>query len=315
MSQKQTDNDIFIVNQKCAHTLSFYRAATGEELSSIRLPDYPHEFVVDNQARYLFVGHYGILGSDCIGDPGGCSVFVIDIEQRAHVHTLSTWPHYRIHGLGIDKFNRLYAMSEADNVLLRFSDPLKQTMPDLAVPSGGIKTHLFALTSDGEFAFSVNLLSNTVCKIKPNDATFAPQAIATGRKPEGNCLSLDEQTLYITNRDDNTIVAIDCETMTIKATADTGKDPNRVYRAPDGHLLVINYGDQFVSKFDAKLNEVARIALEYVPVAISFHPNNQYAYLSLQGDRIGVVDLRADKIMRYFASRQEPDVSFLLAGK
>jgi len=308
------NHDILILNQKCAHTLSFYHADTGEELDHIRLPDYPHEFVVDRNHQYIFVGHYGIPGSDCVGAQGGCSVFVIEIAKKQHVHTLSTWPYYRIHGLGIDDRNRLYAMSEGHNTLLRFSNPTEQTGPDLAVASGGIKTHLFALTADGETAFSVNLLSNTVCKIKPNDPTFTPKPMLTGKKPEGNCLSLDEKTLYITNRNDNNIVAIDCDSMTITKTANTGRDPNRVYRAPDGHLLVINYGDEFVSKFDADLHEVGRIALQNVPVAISFHPNNRYAYLSLQGDRIGVVDLTKDTIIRYFDTRQEPDVSFVLTG-
>lgn len=309
------NEDVLILNQKCAHTLSFYALESGKELCAIRLPDYPHEFVVDNNEEFVFVGHYGILGSECIGDNGGCSVFVIDIKKGSVVHTLSTWPFYRIHGLGIDNQNRLYAMSEASGTLLRFSNPLTQTAPDLAVPSGGYKSHLFALTKDGETAFSVNLLSNTVCKIKPNNPTFAPIPMMTGKKPEGNCLSLDEKTLYITNRNDNTIVAIDAETMQITKTADTGIDPNRVYRTPDGHLLVINYGDNFVSKFSADLKEVARIDTPQVPIAISFHPNNRFAYLSLKGDHIAVVDLSKNTIIRTFKTRQEPDVSYVLSKR
>lgn len=309
------DEDILILNQKCAHTLSFYAIDSGKELHSIRLPNYPHEFVVDKNERYVFVGHYGILGSECIGDNGGCSVFVVDIQTGEHIHTLSTWPYYRIHGLGMDDSNRLYALSEASGTLLRFSDPIKQHLPDLAVPSGGYKSHLFALKKDGQTAFTVNLLSNTVCKIKPNDPTFSPIAIMTGKKPEGNCLSLDEKILYITNRDDNTIVSIDTDAMTICKTANTGIDPNRVYRTPDGHLLVINYGDNFVSKFSADLTEVARIKTPQVPIAISFHPNNLYAYLSLKGDSIAVVDLQKNKIIRSFASRAEPDVSYVLTKK
>lgn len=173
---------------------------------------------------------------------------------------------------------------------------------------------MFALTKDGETAFSVNLLSNTVCKIKPNDPTFAPIAIMTGKKPEGNCLSLDEKTLYITNRDDNTIVAIDTDTMTIKHSTATGIDPNRVYRAPDGNLLVINYGDKFVSKFSPELQELGKIYTDNVPIAICFHPNSQFAYLSLKGDYVAVVDLTANKVVRQFASLAEPDVSYVLAS-
>lgn len=308
------DKDVLILNQKCAHTLSFYDIESGDALHHIRLPDYPHEFVVSKDEKYVFVGHYGVLGSDCVGDLGGSSVFVVDIQQGKWVHTLSTWPYHRIHGVGMDNQNRLFAMGELDGVMLRFSQPLTQNQPDLAVSSGGYKTHLFALTQDGQTAFSVNLLSNTVCKIKPNDPTFSPVAIMTGKKPEGNCLSLDEKTLYITNRDDNTIVAIDTDTMTITKTATTGIDPNRVYRAPDGNLLVINYGDKFVSKFSPDLQELGKIYTDNVPIAISFHPNSKYAFLSLKGDHIGVVDLAKNEVIRQFASLAEPDVSYVLTA-
>lgn len=305
-------SDVLVLNQKCAHTLSFYEIKTGKALHHIRLPNYPHEFAVDNDENFAFVGHYGVLGSDCIGEEGGSSVFVIDIKQGKWVHTLSTWPYHRIHGVGVDAQNRLFAMGELDSVLLRFSQPLKQVQPDLAVASGGYKTHLFALTKEGDTAFSVNLLSNTVCKIHPNDPTIAPVCIMTGKKPEGNCLSLDEKTLYITNRDDNTIVAIDTKTMTIIKTASTGIDPNRVYRAPDGNLLVINYGDKFVSKFSPELEELGKIYTDNVPIAISFHPNSEYAFLSLKGDHIGVVELAKNAVIRQFPTLQEPDVSYVL---
>lgn len=304
--------ELLILNQKCAHTLSGYDARSGEELHSIRLPDYPHEFVVDSRGRYAFVGHYGILGADCIGDQGGCSVFVIDLQTFEHVNTLSTWPYYRIHGLGLDDRDRLYAMSEGHSTLLLFSDPLNQTAPDLAVASGGYKTHLFALSRDGETAYGINLLSNTVSKFKPRDPTFAPVAMIPGRKPEGNCLSADERTLFVSNRTDNSIVAIDVESMQVRDRADTGIDPTRIYSDPKQRLIVTNYGENSLSLFDQQLNALGRIELDHIPIALSFHPNGEQAFVSFKGDRIGVLNLESGRVERYFPTRAEPDVSFLL---
>ncbi|PSJ44195.1 YncE family protein [Zobellella taiwanensis] len=304
--------EILILNQKCAHTLSFYDVGNGEEIKSIRLPDYPHEFVVDSQGTYAYVGHYGILGADCIGDQGGCSVFVIDIEQGKVVNTLSTWPYYRIHGLGMDNQDRLYAMSEGHNTLLLYTNPATSTTPDLAVSSGGYKTHLFALTRDGDTAYGINLLSNTVTKFKPHDPTFTPIAMIPGRKPEGNCLSADERTLFVSNRTDNSIVAIDVESMTIRDQAETGLDPTRIYCDPNRRLIVTNYGENSLSLFDQQLNPLGRIELEHIPIALSFHPDGLQAFVSFKGDRIGVLDLESGKVVRYFPTRKEPDVSFLL---
>ena len=307
-----SQQEVLILNQKCAHTLSFYNPSTGEELNRIRLPDYPHEFVVDSKQRYAYVGHYGILGAHCVGDQGGCSVFVIDLETCNHIHTLSTWPYYRIHGLGMDDQDRLFAMSEGHNTLLRFSDPQNDTAPDMAVASGGYKTHLFALSRDGETAYGINLLSNSVTKIKPNDPTFTPVTMVPGRMPEGNCLSADEKTLFVSNRTDNSIVAIDVDTMTVRDQASTGIDPTRIYCDPKNRLVVTNYGENSVSLFDQKLKSLGRIALEHIPIAMSFHPNGEKAYISFKGDQMGVLNLESGEMENYFPTLDEPDVSFLL---
>ena len=79
--------EILLLVQKCAHTFSFYDVQSGDAIKHIRLPDFPHEFVVDSQNRFAYVGHYGIETSSHEGE-GGCSVFVIDLEKAEHVLSL-----------------------------------------------------------------------------------------------------------------------------------------------------------------------------------------------------------------------------------
>jgi YVTN family beta-propeller protein len=222
--------ETLLLVQKCAHTFSFYDLASGRAEKHIVLPNFPHEFVVDPVRKLAYVGHYGIETASHLGEMGGHSVFVIDLELREHVNTLNLWPFYRPHGLAVDGQGRLFVMSEAHNTLLRFSDPLASQVPDLAVPSGGYKTHLFALTRDAQTAYALNLLSNTVTKIKPNDPSFKPVAVMPGPTPEGNVLSSDESLLYVANRGDDTIVAIDTASMKVVGSGKTRRDPNRVTR-------------------------------------------------------------------------------------
>ncbi|HSV53414.1 MAG TPA: YncE family protein [Burkholderiaceae bacterium] len=309
-----TQREILLLVQKCAHTFSFYDLAQGRAEKHIVLPNFPHEFTVDPQRLLAYVGHYGIETASHLGEAGGHSVFVIDLQTREHIHTLNLWPFYRPHGLHVDGQGRLFVMSEAHNTLLRFSDPLACQVPDLAVPSGGYKTHLFALTRDAETAYALNLLSNTVTKIKPNDPTFAPVAVMPGPMPEGNALSSDESLLYVANRGDDSIVAIDTESMKVVASGKTRRDPNRVYRSTDREgrdvLLATNSGEHSLSVFGTDLQERRCVALPANPLALSFHPTQRAAYISFQDQKVRRLNLDSFEFEQEFATLREPDSSY-----
>lgn len=311
MSHKET----LLLVQKCAHTFSFYDLASGKAEKHIVLPDFPHEFAVDPVRRRAYIGHYGIETASHLGDNGGHSVFVIDLDRREQVATLNLWPFYRPHGLSVDTLGRLFVMSEAHNTLLRFSDPVNRHVPDLAVASGGYKTHLFALTRDAETAYALNLLSNTVTRIRPNDASVAPVAMVPGPVPEGNVLSADESLLYVANRGDDTIVAIDTATMQIVARGKTRRDPNRVYRyrGPDGAdlLLTTNSGEHSLSIFGTDLQERRCFALPSNPLALSFHPAGGVVFISFQDDTVRKLDLQTFEFGQVIKTLREPDSSFV----
>lgn len=307
--------ETLLLVQKCAHTFSFYNLSTGQAEKHIRLPDFPHEFTVDPVRRRAYVGHYGIETASHLGDVGGHSVFVIDLDKREQVATLNLWPYHRPHGLAVDAEGRLFVMSEAHNVLLRFSDPLKVHVPDLAVASGGYKTHLFALTKDAQTAYALNLLSNTVTKIRPNDPTFAPVAMMPGPVPEGNVLSADESLLYVANRGDDSIVAVDTASMKIIASGKTRRDPNRVYRFRGAQgqdlLLTTNSGEQSLSVFGTDLKEQRCLELPANPLALSFHPQDRAVYISFQDDRVRRLSLDSFEFEQEIKTLREPDSSYL----
>lgn len=311
MNQQET----LLLVQKCAHTFSFYDLNTGQAEQHIVLPNFPHEFAVDPVRKVAYVGHYGIETASHLGDMGGHSVFVIDLEQRKHIHTLNLWPFYRPHGLTVDSQGRLFVMSEAHNTLLRFSDPLHRHVPDLAVASGGYKTHLFALTQDAETAFALNLLSNTVTKIRPNDPTFVPLAMVPGPVPEGNVLSADEQLLYVANRGDDTLVAIDTTRMQVVARGKTRCDPNRVYRFRGAKgqdlLMTTNSGEHSLSVFGTDLQEQHCLALPSNPLALSLHPTERAAFISFQDETVRRLDLDRFEFTQTLKTLREPDSSYV----
>jgi YVTN family beta-propeller protein len=301
--------EALLLVEKCSHCFSTYDLATGERIASVALPDFPHEFVTDAANRFAWVGHYGVEHSGITG-AGGHSIFQIDIRASRLVRTIDLSPFNRLHGLQIDEQDRLYALSEEKATLIVLDQPQTDTAPKRAVTSGGIKSHLFALTRDGQTAYCMNLLSHTVAKVRPWDPLFTPVLCAPGQKPEGYALSDDEQTLYVTNRWSNTIAAIDTGTMQVIRTAPSRDDATRLYRWRDGRIVVSNYGERSLSVIDPDtLAELAHVPTGARAIALSFHPTKPLAYVSLDDDRVGIFDMERLAFTGFIATQREPDVS------
>lgn len=302
-------SDILLLVEKCSHCFSYYDLDSGQRLHSIALPDFPHEFVVDAAQRYAYVGHYGVETSGHLG-AGGTSIFQIDLHERRLARSIDIAPFNRLHGMQIDAQGRLYALSEDRAQLAVLEQPATDTAPRRAVSTGGIKSHLFALSRDGQTAYAMNLLSHTVTKIKPYDASFAPVACSPGEKPEGYALSADEKTLYVSCRWSNTLAAIDTATMQVLCSAPSRDDATRLYLCRDGRLLVTNYGERSISVVDPRtLRELAHIRMQARAIALSLHPSRPLAFVSQDDDQLGYLNLDTLQFERFIATQREPDVS------
>ncbi|MDQ0569907.1 YVTN family beta-propeller protein [Variovorax paradoxus] len=301
--------EILLLVEKCSHCFSYYDIASGERLHSIALEAFPHEFVVDAAKRFAYIGHYGVETSGHLGH-GGTRIFQIDIAARKLARTIDIAPFNRLHGMQMDEQGRLYALSEDRAQLVVLDHPETDTAPRRAVPAGGIKSHLFALTRDGQTAYVMNLLSHTVTKVRPHDATVAPVPCSPGEKPEGYALSADEKTLYVTNRWSNTLAAIDTASMTVLREAPSRDDATRLYLYRDGRLVVTNYGERSLSVVDPQtLKELARIPMEARAIALSFHPTRPLAFVSQDNDKLGYFNMETLAFERFIGTQREPDVS------
>src|SRR5213076_2614858 len=108
---------ILLLVQKCAHTFSFYDLDSGRALKHVVLPNFPHEFCVDPARRFAYVGIFGIETAWTRGQVGDHRIAAIDLQRRELARFLDIWPYYRPHGMACDREGRLYAVSEASDVL------------------------------------------------------------------------------------------------------------------------------------------------------------------------------------------------------
>lgn len=304
-----------MVVEKSDHRLSWYDIATGARIGEpVALPSYPHEFVVDAENRFAYVSHYGVKNS---GEEGieGRSVIVVDIRARKVVHSYDTGIHARPHGIELDALGRLYVQSEYTATVLVKDDPRAFDQGwDHITPTGGVKSHLFALTADGTRAYAMNLGSGDVTAFNPRDASVTPVAIKAGDRPEGRHLTADERTLYVSNRGSATISVIDTESLRVARTFPAAPDCNRIWHdARRGRLVTINYLDQSLSIHDeATGREIHRHRFPARALAMQTDPEEKSAFVALDCEAVHRIDLDTFELLGVIATGLEPDVMHIL---
>jgi YVTN family beta-propeller protein len=297
--------------EKSDHCLSFYDPDSGKRLARIALPAFPHEFAVDPDRHYAYVGHYGAHTSADAG-AGGAEVLVVDITRRTLAGTIDCTPYRRLHGLAVDGRGRLHVLSEAAGTLLSFSRP-RAGEPPAIVPSGGRRSHLVVVSPDGAHAYCSNLESRTVARIVPGDAAVAPVVVTPGDRPEGMLLSPDGRLLYVGNRGSNTLAVVDTATMAVLAVAPARPDPTRLYWTKAGRLLVVNFTDCSLSVVNAEtLAELAFLPVEGRPAAACIDRRSGHAFVSVDSDQSLEIDLDTMTIVSAIPTGREPDCCMVL---
>ncbi|MEP2781294.1 MAG: hypothetical protein ABJO67_10850 [Pseudoruegeria sp.] len=304
--------------EKCSHCVSWYDVETGALQGRLSLPDYPHEFVVDDDYKYAYVGHYGVQNSGIDGTDGR-SVIVVDIEKKAIAHTYDLGEHARPHGIELDDQGRLYVLSEWTAHLLVKDNPRAFENGgdqgwDYITSTGGSKSHLFALSGDGDTAYSMNLSSGDVTMFKPRDASFEPVSIKTGEKPEGRCLREDVGLLYTSQRISNTAAVIDTNTLEIKRSFATPDDPCRIYY--DGRrnrLVTMNHFGGSFSVFDEATGEMLHEQKTPAnPLALCIDDEAAFAYIAIDCQQVQRFNLDTFEVVQTFETGIEPDVMVIL---
>lgn len=300
--------------EKCSHCVSWYDIETGARQGRVHLPEYPHEFVVDATFEYAYVGHYGVQNSGIDGTDGR-SVLVIDIRRQEVVHSYDLGEHARPHGIDLDAKGRLYVLSEWTAHFLVKENPRAFDQGwDHITPTGGTKSHLFALTADGQTAYSMNLTSGDVTMFKPYDASVAPVSIKTGEKPEGRALRADEKLLYTTNRISNTVTMIDTETLQVTRSFETPDDPCRIYHdTKRNRLVTMNHLGGSFSVFDEVTGtELHRQDTPANPLALCLDAEQDFAYIAIDCQQVQRFSLDTFEVVQTFETGEEPDVMVIL---
>ena len=300
--------------EKCNHRLSWYDLDTGDWQGSVALPNYPHEFVVDQELRYAYVAHYGARNSGAEGTEGR-SVIVVDIRKQEVVHTYDLGEHARPHGIGMDAAGRLYVLSEWTAHLLIKENPRAFDQGwDHIVPTGGERPHLFALSSDGQNAYAMNLATGDLTYVKPYDKTVSPVSFKTGEKPEGRYLREDAGLLYTSERISNTVTVFDTKSLKVLRQFPTPNDPFRVYYDPKRNRLVtLNHHGGSFSVFDEATGQMLHEQKTPAnPLVMCIDDHADFAYIAINCDQVQRFSLETFEVVQTYDIGKEPDAIAIL---
>jgi len=122
----------------------------------------------------------------------------------------------------------------------------------------------------------------------------------------------------VTNGGDNTVTAINAETLAEVATIPVGESPHGARPSPDGKwIFVANANDTTLSVIETASNtRLEEIEVGERPVQVAFSPDGAFVYVSLNGDNaLGKVDVATRTLVMWRPVRwlirlkSEPDLS------
>src|ERR1700704_46478 len=91
--------DLAVV-QKIAGSVGFY-SRDGKHLGDVKVGEHPHEAVLSQDKRLLYVTDNGILWMTYKGE-GGNTISIVDVKAMKKVGVIDLGPNRRPHGIDLD---------------------------------------------------------------------------------------------------------------------------------------------------------------------------------------------------------------------
>ncbi len=276
---------LLIVAQENERGVAFINTDARKVIALTRVGWTPREMALSADRAEAYVVNYS-------GDRYGAgSISVLSVRDRREVDRLDLYPYGAFHGIvagrnGVD----LYVASETRRSVLRVNLASRQIDHAWVLPHGSphllaldpTETRLYVTDSTGPSLFAINLTTGEV------------QEAPVGNGPEAVALAPDGSTLWVANRNDGTITALDPYSLLPLVTFAAGRAPMRIAFDPDmRRAVVVNAGEASAMVFDARTRaRLATVAVGLDPVGLAMEPDGSLAYVaSTRDDEIDVIDL------------------------
>ena len=299
---------VLLIGNKGEDTVSFVDLGTGQELGRSATGKMPHEIAISPDGKQAAVVAYG----DKV-------IELFDVATRAKVKTIDLAPNEGPHGIVWLADGRIVVTTERSHSLAVVDPAAGKVTASIKTDQMG--THMVAVSSDRNIAFTANIASGTVSVIDLA-AGKKLRDIPVGGRPEGIALSRDDLVLWVGDLEGSRVQAYDASTYDRLGEVKTGGVPIRVAASPDGKWIVTsNLQAGGLTVIDAATRLHARdVSLsggqDAGQVTILFSPDGKLLYAAETGtDQVAEVELATGKVLRRLPAGKNGDGLAIAGGR
>jgi len=306
-----------LVANKGDHTLSIFDIPTQKQVALLPVGEAPHELAVSADGKTAVVCNYGAAV------PGN-TLTVINIAARKKVRTISTGIYTRPHGIEFISPNEVIVTSETTRNLLQVN--ITTGKIDLVIPTEQERSHMVAWSASDRMAYVSNINSGTVSAISLVEKKVLKQ-VSLSKGIEGIAVSPDGKELWVANRDDSTVTALNTKTWETIAVMPAHAVAYRVKFLPDGQFAMVSNGsagnmsvynvqqhkrvrdiDFRVLQYNAQPDANGAMPVQAVPGGITVSEGSRYVFVSVTGYKLAAkIDVKDWRISGYFLTGNVPD--------
>lgn len=288
---------LLLVVNKGDQTLSIVDPESGRQPDAVAVGGVTgHEVAGSPDGRTAFVPIYGNSG---VGLPGtdGRTINVIELKSRARIASIDlgepSRPHCAVFG---PKDGNLYVTTELTDSI-KVIDPMTRAVID-SIPTGAPQSHMLAITSDGERAYTSNVGAGTVSAIDLKSKKVLA-IIPVAKTVQRIALSVDDRWIFTADQTRPELAAIDTHSDTVEVRVPLPALGYGITPTHDGRrLLVAHPSADSVSILDLKSMKVERvIRVPADPQEIVVRPDDRVAYVSCdKSKQVVAIELPEGKI-------------------
>ncbi len=291
-----------LVLNKSDNTAVFVDANTYQVGAKLPTGAGPHEVAVSPDGRMAYVANYGTR------DNPGHTLTVIDLRAKNVARTLDLGEFRRPHGIRVSRDGKLvWVTCEANQSVIGVDAASGKVVETFS--TGQEVSHMVVPSADEKKLYVANIGSGTVSVV--DRKTKAVKNLVTGKGAEGIDRSPEGRWVWVTNREANTLSAIDTRNDAVAESFSAGGlMPIRVKFLPDGKSALVSLArSNKVVLFDVSTRQAMHeIETGSMPVGILVTPDGKRAFVAnTMSNQISVIDLSTRKVVATFSPGTEPD--------
>lgn len=289
---------IVVANQRSASASVLISDSSSAK--HITVGDGPHEIAISRDGKIAVATIYG-------AQVPGNKLAVIDLARDSVVRTIDLGTYTRPHGAVFLSGNpkRVAVTSEATAFVVIVN--VDNGTIEAAIPTQARASHMVALTADGKFGYTANIVDNNVSELDIPGGKFV-RTIAVPARPEGIAVTPDGSEVWVGSNTTGAVSVISTKTGKIEHTLAGITFPYRITAGHKGKLMAIVDGQGNKVVFaDVATHQISRTVDLASPRGVALSADDKLAFVTLAEGAVVVIDVAAGKVLRTLAVQASPD--------